>query len=102
MMRVREKSTDSLDVQLVLIARSHLYGRSIMANGAVVFHPRKRKANAETQECGIYDSAFLADRGCLFTLAHMKKKSGSVRLEQTQASLHLDRASSALHARLEA
>ena len=62
-----------------------------MANGPVVPHAGKRKANAETQECGIYDSAFLADRGCFSNLAHMKKKPGSARLEQTQATLHLDR-----------
>jgi hypothetical protein len=53
-----------------------------MAKGTVIPHTRKRKANAETQECGIYDSAFLADRGCFFTAVHAKRKPKSVGLEQ--------------------
>jgi hypothetical protein len=74
-----------------------------MANGPVVSHTTKRKANAVTQECGIYDSAFLADRGCFSKVMHMKKRPRSVRPEQTQTSLNLDRAiHSSAHRRLEA
>jgi hypothetical protein len=53
-----------------------------MAKGTVFPHTRKRKANAVTQECGIYDSAFLADRGCFFSTLHAKRKPKSVRLDQ--------------------
>jgi hypothetical protein len=53
-----------------------------MAKGNVVPHTRKRKANAATQESGSYDSAFLADRGCLFTAVHVKRKPKSVRIEE--------------------
>jgi hypothetical protein len=53
----------------------------IMAKGLVVVpHTRKRKTHAETQEYGIYDTAFLADRGC-FTTMHMKRKPRNVRPE---------------------
>jgi hypothetical protein len=66
-------------------------------------HTHKRKANAETQQCGNYDSAFLADRGCFFTIMHMKKKPRSVRLEQTHTSLNSDHTITVLpHPRLEA
>jgi hypothetical protein len=71
-------------VLIGILAGSHLNGSSFMAKGLVVVpHSRKRKANAETpQECGIYDTAFLADRGCFFTAMHMKRKPASVRSEQ--------------------
>jgi hypothetical protein len=52
-----------------------------MARVLVVPHPRKRK-NAETQEYGIYDLAFLADRGCLCTAMRVKRKPSNVRPEQ--------------------
>jgi hypothetical protein len=48
-----------------------------MAKCTVLPYPRsKRKANAltaETQECGFYESAFLADRGC-FAFMHQGRK----------------------------
>ena len=53
-----------------------------MAKGNVIPHTRKRKTNAETQETGVYDSAFLADRGCFFTAAHGKRKPKTVRMEE--------------------
>jgi hypothetical protein len=53
-----------------------------MPKVTVIPHTRKRKANVDTQECGIYDSAFLADRGCFFAIVHAKRKPRSVRLEQ--------------------
>jgi hypothetical protein len=53
-----------------------------MPKVTVIPYTRKRKTNAFTQECGIYDSAFLADRGCFFAIVHAKRKPRSVRLEQ--------------------
>ena len=54
-----------------------------MAKGLVVVPPtRKSKTNAETQECGIYDTAFLADRGCFTTMLHIKRKPINVRPDQ--------------------
>lgn len=51
-----------------------------MAKGLVVPHTHKRKTNVKTQGCGIYDTAFLADRGC-FTTMHIKQKPINVRPE---------------------
>jgi hypothetical protein len=52
-----------------------------MAKGLVaVPNSRKRKTHAENQECGIYDTAFLAERGCFSTM-HMKRKPKNVRPE---------------------
>jgi hypothetical protein len=54
-----------------------------MAKCAVIPHTRKRKVNAEHEECRIYDSAFLADRGCFTTFVHtLKRKPRSVRPDQ--------------------
>lgn len=53
-----------------------------MARVLVVPHPRKPKTNTETQEYGMYDSAFLADRGCLCSATHIKRKPGNVRPDQ--------------------
>jgi hypothetical protein len=48
-----------------------------MAKCIVLPYPHsKRKTNAstvETQECGFYESAFLADRGC-FAFMHQRRK----------------------------
>ena len=48
-----------------------------MAKCTVLPYPRsKRKTNAptaETQGCGFYESAFLADRGC-FAFMHQRRK----------------------------
>jgi hypothetical protein len=44
----------------------------------------KRKTNAptaETSECGFYESAFLADRGCLACM-HQRRKPRSARPDQ--------------------
>jgi hypothetical protein len=50
-------------------------------------HPRsKRKIKAptaETQECGFYESAFLADRGC-FAFMHQRRKPGNARPDQPE------------------
>jgi hypothetical protein len=67
-----------------------------MARSAVIPYSRKRKMNASTdlilvdrpattsaeiQRCEFYDSAFLADRGCL-TSMHPRQKPRNVPLEQ--------------------
>lgn len=62
---------------LVLLLPGFLFPGGIMAKCTVLPYPRsKRKANAptaETQECGFYESAFLADRGC-FAFMHQRRK----------------------------
>jgi hypothetical protein len=68
----------SLDVCcLVLLLPGFLFSGGVMAKCTVLFYPRsKRKTNAptaETQECGFYESAFLADRGC-FAFMHQRRK----------------------------
>jgi hypothetical protein len=56
-----------------------------MAKCTVLPYPRsKRKPSApttETRECGFYESAFLADRGC-FALMHERRKPRNVSLDQ--------------------
>ena len=65
-----------------------------MAKNAVIPCPRKRKTSAstdliridrptsmETQGSEIYDSAFLADRGC-FTPMYARRRPGTVRLDE--------------------
>jgi len=56
-----------------------------MAKVTVLPYPRsKRKTNAptaETPECGFYESAFLADRGC-FACMHQRRKPRSARPDQ--------------------
>ena len=53
-----------------------------MAKCTVLPYPRsKRKTNAptaETQECGFYESAFLADRGC-FAFMHQRREPRNAR-----------------------
>ena len=56
-----------------------------MAKCTVLPYPRsKRKTNAptaETRECGFYESAFLADRGC-FAFIHQRRKPRNARPDQ--------------------
>jgi hypothetical protein len=62
-----------------------LFTGGVMAKCTVLPYPRsKRKTNeptAETRECGFYESAFLADRGC-FAFMHQRRKPRNARPDQ--------------------
>jgi len=70
---------------LVFLLPGFLFTGGIMAKCTVLPYPRsKRKTNAptaETQECGFYESAFLADRGC-FAFMHQRRKPRNARPDQ--------------------
>src|SRR6266851_1371450 len=78
--------SQSLDVCcLVFLLPGFLFTGGVMAKCTVLPYPRsKRKTNAptaETQECGFYESAFLADRGC-FAFMHQRRKPRNARPDQ--------------------
>jgi hypothetical protein len=60
-----------------------------MAKCTVLPYSRgKRKTNmpvTETQECGFYESAFLADRGCLASM-HQRRKPRSAHPDQRKTA----------------
>ena len=83
---LRRNLRTSLDVCcLVFLLPGFLFTGGVMAKCTVLPYPRsKRKTNsptAETQECGFYESAFLADRGC-FAFMHQRRKPRNARPDQ--------------------
>lgn len=76
---LRRNLRTSLDACcLVLLLPGSPFSGGVMAKCTVLPYPRtKRKTNAstaETQECGFYESAFLADRGCFAFIMHQRRK----------------------------